>query len=154
MANFPNEHEYQQQLCQGLVILRDDSWNVHELFQIANTQLVTEFCSIYISRNVLNSLTRLVSRLWRNNLVNFTVWCRSFPELEMFSTVRCHFTERRLMTRSCFITPASPPQSHDEQVAHLPHIGGRLFAPWWHLPQFWQEGHKQRGLSCVDEGQF
>ena len=47
----------------------------------------------------------------------------------MFSTVRCHFTERRLMTRSCFITPASPPQSHDEQVAHLPHIGPGFLPP-------------------------
>ena len=153
MAKFPKEHEHQQQLCQGLVILRDDSWNVHELFQIANTQLVTEFCSIYISRNVLNSLTRLVSRLWPNNLVNFTVWCRSFPELEMFSTVRCHFTERRLMTRSCFITPASPQVPRWTGCAPASHWS-RLFAPWWHLPQFWQEGHKQRGLSCVDEGQF
>ena len=33
------------------------------------------------------------------------------------------------MTRSCFITPASPPQSHDEQVAHLPHIGPGFLPP-------------------------
>ena len=153
MAKFPNKHEYQQQLCQGFSDI--EGWQLKCTWTLSNSQhkLLTEFCSIYISRNVLNSLTRLVSRLWPNNLVNFTVWCRSFPELEMFSTVRCHFTERRLMTRSCFITPASPPQSHDEQVAHLPHIG-----PGFLPPDDTSHSSDKKDInnvdSCVDEGQF